>query len=140
MNPEILAYKGQLSTARARRLHLDAEATGVMTQLRMLLRVVDRVLQRERVRRLSGAVEDHVFVLHHVGDQRLVAHVAAHEADLVPHRAEVGRRGLEHRVERVEHRDFISGLRQAAPHQVGPQKTGTTNHQDVHACPSAARK
>lgn len=39
MNPEILAYKGQLSTARARRLHLDAEATGVMTQLRMLLRV-----------------------------------------------------------------------------------------------------
>lgn len=39
MNPEILALKGQLSVSKARRLNIDAEATAIMAQLRLLLRV-----------------------------------------------------------------------------------------------------
>lgn len=45
MNPEILAYKGQISVDRARRMNLDAEASGILTNLRLYLRLGQEPVQ-----------------------------------------------------------------------------------------------
>lgn len=39
MSPENLAIKGQISIEKARRLNLDAEASGILATLRLHLRV-----------------------------------------------------------------------------------------------------
>lgn len=45
MNPESLVYKGQIAVDRSRRMNLDAEASGILTNLRILLRLGQEPVQ-----------------------------------------------------------------------------------------------
>lgn len=45
MNPELLAYKGQIAVDRSRRMNLDAEASVILTTLRLYLRLGQEPVQ-----------------------------------------------------------------------------------------------
>jgi hypothetical protein len=45
VNPESLVYKGQIAVDRSRRMNLDAEASGIITNLRILLRLGQEPVQ-----------------------------------------------------------------------------------------------
>src|ERR1700687_5726864 len=82
--------------------------------------------------RLRRTVEDDILPLHHIGDEGLVGHAAAHEADPVPNATQVGGSGLELRIKEIEHGDLVGGILQAAQSEICPEKSGPADDQDVH--------
>jgi hypothetical protein len=45
VNTESLVYKGQIAVDRSRRMNLDAEASGILTNMRILLRLGQEPVQ-----------------------------------------------------------------------------------------------